>query len=79
MLKCTLYSLHMAFLLFYHVVSHVMAAFNMLFIINILLWKTTTGKNIVINGHLNGLSQELRKTIFILMMIKLASITKLLI
>jgi len=41
-----------------------------------LLWKTTTGKNIVIYGWLNGLSQELPNTIFII--IKLATITKLL-
>ena len=39
-------------------------------------WKTTTGKNIVIDGWLNGLSQELPNTIFIIIMIKLATITK---
>ena len=52
---------------------NVMAAINTLFII--LLWKTTTGKNIVIDGWLNGLSQELPNTIFII--IKPATTTKL--
>jgi len=54
-----------------------MAVINTLFIIIIImLWKTTTGKNIVIDGWLNGLSQELPNTIFIIIMIKLATITK---
>ena len=56
-----------------------MAVINTLFIIIIImLWKTTTGKNIVIDGWLNGLSQELPNTIFIIIMIKLVTITKLL-
>jgi len=53
---------------------NVMAAINTLFII--LLWKTTTAKNIVIDGWLNGLFQELPNTTFII--IKLSTITKLL-
>jgi hypothetical protein len=55
-------------------VSHVMAAINTLFIIS--LWKTTTAKNIVIDGWLNGLFQELPSTTFVI--IKLSTITKLL-
>ena len=40
-------------------------------------WKTSTGKNIVIDGWPNGLPQELPNTIFIIIiMIKLATITK---